>query len=221
MTLLDAAPSAPVTAGCPHAAALGAVMRRLALSLLVACAVPAVLFYSVLRVAGLTPAILTALAWSWGAIGWRRVTGRPMSGLLALTVTVLTIRTIFTLCTGNTFIYFLQPVLSDGIVALVFLASLASARPIVARLAADFYPMSPALTEHPHVRRLFWRLTLMWGGVCLAKGAVGYWLLESLSVTNFVLIKSSAMIGLTALAVGATIWASLVVLRHESVVAVG
>lgn len=209
----------PVTVVHSHGAALVAVLRRLAMSLFVACAVPAALFYAVLEIAGLTPAILAALAWSYGAIAWRRVTHRPMSGLLLLTSTVLTIRTIFTLSTGNTFVYFLQPVVSDGIVALVFLASLASARPLVARLAADFYPMSPGLAAHPRVRCLFWRLTLMWGGVCVVKGAVGFWLLESMSVSNFVLVKSSAMIGLTALGVGVTVWASLIALRHESVVA--
>ncbi|WP_148615047.1 VC0807 family protein [Nocardioides rubriscoriae] len=220
MTSLDVAPPAATAPVCPHAAALASVMRRLALSLLVACGVPAVLFYATLQAAGLTAAILTALAWSYGAIGWRRLSHRPMSGLLLLTATVLTIRTVFTLSTGNTFVYFLQPVVSDVVVALVFFVSLASARPLVSRLAADFYPMSPDLAAHPHVRRLFWRLTLMWGGVCLAKASVGFWLLESLSVGAFVLVKSSAMIGLTALAVAVTVWASLVVLRHESVAGV-
>ena len=216
MTSLDVEPQA-ATSSCPHGAALVAVLRRLAVSLVVAVGVPAVLLYAVLQLAGMTPAILAALAWAYGAIAWRRLTHRPLSGLLLLITTVLTIRTIFTLSTGNTFVYFLQPIISDGIIALVFLVSLASARPLVARLAADFYPMSPDLAAHPRVRRLFWRLTAMWGGVCVLKGAVGYGLLMSLSVANFVLVKSSAMIGLTALAVAVTVWTSLVVLRHESV----
>lgn len=216
MTSLDLAPSVTAGSPCPHTAALGAVLRRLSVSLLVAVAVPAVLFYATLQVAGLAPAILAALAWSYGAIAWRRVTRRPTSGLLILTATVLTIRTVFTLSTGNTFVYFLQPVVSDGVVAAVFLMSLASARPLVARLAADFYPLSPELTAHPRVRRLFWRLTLMWGGVCVLKGVVGYWLLISLSVSSFVLVKTSAMIGLTAIAVAITVWASLLALRKAS-----
>ena len=216
MTSLEIAPPAPARTPCRHTAALGAVMRRLAVSLLVAVGVPAVVFYATFQVLGLTPAILAALAWSYGAIAWRKVTHLPMSGLLVLTSTVLTIRTIFTLSTGNTYVYFLQPVVSDAIVALVFLASLAAARPLVARLAADFYPMSADLAAHPRIRRLFSRLTLMWGGVCLLKAAVGFWLLESLSVPTFVLVKSSAMIGMTVAAVAVTIAASLVVLRHES-----
>jgi uncharacterized membrane protein len=211
------APAVVPTVPCPHAAALAGVFRLLAVSLLVACGVPAVLFYAALQVAGLVPAVLTALAWSYGAVVWRKVTGRPTSGLLVLTVTILTIRTVFTVSTGNSYVYFLQPVVSDGIVALLFLASLASARPLVARLAADFYPMSPDLAAHPRVRRLFRRLTSFWGGVCLLKAATGFWLLESLSMADFVLVKSGAMIGLTVVAVAVTIWAALHVLRHESV----
>lgn len=217
MTSLQTTPQASPTSTCPHGAALTAILKRLVVSLVVACGVPALLFYGVLEVAGLTPAILAAVAWAYGAVAWRKVTGRPMSGLLLLIVVILTIRTVFTLSTGNTFVYFLQPVVSDGVVALVFLASLATARPLVSRLAADFYPMDPDLSGHPLVRRLFWRLTLMWGGVCVLKAGVGFWLLSSLSVASFVLVKSSAMIGMTALAVAVTVWASLLVLRHESV----
>ncbi len=196
-----------------------AVLRRLAVSLWVACVVPAALFYVTLVTVNVTAAVVAALAWSYGAIGWRWVTDRPMSGLLALTVTVLTIRSVFTLSTGNTFVYFLQPLVSDALVAAVFIVSLASTRPLVARLAADFYPMSDGLATLPRVRRLFWRLTLMWGLVCLLKGMVGFWLLESLSVADFVLIKSTAMIAMTALAVVVTIWASTQVLRKERMLA--
>ena len=216
-SLTSLAPS-PVDAVDAHPG-LAAILRRLGVSLWVACVVPAALFYLTLVTVGVTAAIVAALVWSYGAIVWRWVTERPMSGLLALTVTVLTIRSIFTLSTGNTFVYFLQPVISDGLVAVLFLVSLASARPLVARLAADFYPMSAGVADLPRVRRLFWRLTLLWGGVCLLKGMVGYLLLTSLSVANFVLIKSSAMIAMTAAAVAVTVWASATVLRRERMLA--
>lgn len=214
-------PSTETPHNSPQHPPVMAVLRRLAMSLWVACVVPATLFYVTLVTVGMTAAILAALVWSYGAILWRWVTERPMSGLLALTVSVLTIRTIFTLSTGNTFVYFLQPVVSDGVVAVLFLVSLATARPVVARLAADFYPMEGGIAARPRVRRLFWRLTLLWGTVCLLKGLVGFWLLASLSPVNFVLIKSLSMISMTAIAVGVTVWASALVLRKERMLAVG
>lgn len=185
------------------------------MSLGVACVVPGVLFYIALVTFDVTAAVITALTWSYGAILWRRATNRRMSGLLMLTVAILTIRTAITLSTGDTFIYFLQPVVSDGVVALIFLASLATTTPVVARLAADFYPMDLDVAARPRIRRLFWHLTLLWGGVGLVKGGVGYWLLQSQSLVDFVLIKNIVVISLTVCAVGVTVRASTYVARRE------
>ena len=117
---------------------LRAVVRRVSLSLVVACVVPAALFYACFRVDGVWTAIVVALGWSYGAIAWRAVTGRRPSGLLLLTALLLTARTVLSLAVGSTFLYFLQPIISDAVVAAAFLVSLATARPMVARLAGDF-----------------------------------------------------------------------------------
>src|SRR5687768_3862972 len=77
----------------PHPG-LAAVIRRVALSITVACAIPAALFYGVFSVAGVWVAIGCALAWSYGALIWRAMTGRRTSGLLVLTAAVLTGRTL-------------------------------------------------------------------------------------------------------------------------------
>ncbi len=185
------------------------------MSLGVACVVPGVLFYIALVTLDVTAAVIAALTWSYGAILWRWATKRRMSGLLMLTVAILTIRTAITLSTGDTFIYFLQPVVSDAVVALIFLASLATTTPVVARLAADFYPMDLDVATRPRIRRLFWHLTLLWGGVGLVKGGVGYWLLQSQSLVDFVLIKNIMVISLTVCAVGVTVRASMYVARRE------
>ena len=39
------------------------------------------------------------------------------------------IRTLIALLTDSTFLYFLQPIISDGVIAAMFLLSLATARP--------------------------------------------------------------------------------------------
>ena len=204
----------------PYRPSLGIVLRRLAVSLSVACIVPAVLFYLALVLSGVTAAVITALTWSYGAVVWRWATKRRTSGLLVLTVTVLTIRTAITLSTGNTFIYFFQPVVSDGLVALIFLASLATATPVVARLAADFYPMDHDVATRHAIRRLFWRLTLLWGCVGLAKGGLGFWLLESQSLLSFVVLKNVMVVSLTVAAVSVTVIAATRVLRSEGLLPV-
>ena len=119
------------------------------MSLLVAVVVPAVVFYGSFVVAGVWTAIAVALAWSYGAIAWRAVTGRRTSGLLVLAALLLTGRTVLSVLADSPWLYFLQPVISDGAVAALFLLSLASARPMVARLAGDFYPMDHELAARP------------------------------------------------------------------------
>lgn len=157
-------------------------------------------------------AVIGALAWMVAAMGWRYTTKRPVSGLLILTLGVLTIRTAFTLATGNTLVYFIQPVFTDLAVAAVFLGSLWTARPVIARIAPEFYPMSAAVAAQPEIRRLLRRLTLMWGLVILTKAGITLWLLVSLSTATFVLIKGGAIITLTLTAAIVTVvWAGVVV----------
>lgn len=198
-----------------HCPSLGAVIRRVGMSLLIACAIPATLFYGCFRLEGVWTAIFAALLWSYGAIGWRAATRRRPSGLLYLSALVMTGRTLIALLTDSTFVYFLQPIVTDGVFATVFLASLAHSRPMVARLAGDFYPMDDELSVRPRIQRLFWYLTLMWGVLCAAKATMTMWLLLSQSLETFVLVKSVAILGINGLAVAATIALAVVVGRKE------
>lgn len=194
---------------------LGSVVKRVALSLLIACVVPAALFYVCLMTTGVWSAMLAALAWAYGAIAWRALTRRRTSGLLILTAIVLTGRTIVSFVADSTYFYFLQPIISDGVVATAFLLSLAGARPMVARLAGDFYPMNHEISVRPRIRRLFRDLTLVWALVCLGKAGATLWLLQTQSMETFVLANSLTGLTLTALAAAATIVTASVVARAE------
>jgi hypothetical protein len=199
----------------PAGPQLKAVIARVATSLATAVVTPAILFAATLVIINVYAAVSVALAWMVAAMCWRWATKRPVSGLLVLTLAIMTIKTSFTLATGNTFVYFVQPILTDAAVATIFLTSLWTARPLVARIAPDFYPVDAALAARPRIRRLFRRLTLLWGLVLLVKGSLTLWLLMSLSTVNFVLIKGSAILTLTLLATTATIALSAIVGRQE------
>lgn len=191
------------------------VLPRVAVSLATAVLAPAALLWVTLVIFNVATAVVVALAWIIGVMGWRWATKRRVSGLLLLTLGVMTVRTVFTLATGNSFIYFVQPVFADFAVAAIFLGSLFSARPVIARLAPDFYPMGAADAARPEIRALFRRLTLMWGLVILFKGGLTLWLLESLGTVNFVLIKGGAIVTLTLTAAVVTgVW-SVIVGRQE------
>lgn len=198
-----------------HRPTLAAVIRRVSLSLLIAVVIPAVVFYGVFVLAGVWPAIIAALVWAYGAIAWRAVTRRRTSGLLILAAILLTGRTALSVVADSTWLYFLQPVISDGAVAALFLLSLASARPMVARLAGDFYPMDHELAARPRVRRLFWHLTVMWAVLGLAKASITLWMLQSQSLETFILVKSASMLAINVLAAFATIGLAALVARKE------
>jgi uncharacterized membrane protein len=138
-----------------------------------------------------------------------------VSGLLLLTLMGLTARTAFTLATGDPTLYLLQPAVTSGLVGIVFLGSMATSSPVVARLARDFYPMCDDLSGRPRVQRLFRRLTLLWASVCLVKSAVTTWLVLTLSMPDVVLAKTLAFPALTASAAGVTVIAALRVVRAE------
>jgi hypothetical protein len=122
----------------PQRPGVASVVRHIAVSLLVATAAPSVLFYVCMIVANVWVALVVALAWCYGALAWRVGTGRRTSALLWVVAVGLSAKTAIAFATGSTFIYFVQPAFSDTLLATIFLVSLATARPAVARLAADF-----------------------------------------------------------------------------------
>lgn len=211
--------SGPASENVPavrHPPRLRTILGHLLLSLLTAVVVPGVLFAVSLVMASVWAALVVAITWCYGAIAWRALTRRRMSGLTILTVVGLTGRTALAFASGNTYIYFLQPVINNVILALLFLLSLATARPVVARLAADFYPMSADVAKRPRVQRLFWQLTLLWAFVCLAKAVATLWLLQSQSLVSFIMVKNVVFLGLTVAAVAVTVFAALWVARREN-----
>ena len=194
---------------------LRCVLRRVGLSLLIACVVPAIVFYSLFVTFGIWTAIVACLCWSYGAIAVRALTGRRTSGMLLLTAGVLTLRTLVALAAQSTFIYFLQPVLTDLLLGTTFLVSALTARPLVARLAGDFYPLTDDLHARPGIQRLFRRLTLVWAAALLAKAAVVFVLLESQPLATFVLAKGIVVPVTNASCIAFTVLLATAVARHE------
>jgi intracellular septation protein A len=194
---------------------LWSIMRRVGLNLLVACLIPGVLFYSLFVVLGVWPAIVGGLAWSYGAIAFRALTGRRTSGMLLLTAGVLTVRTVVALAAQSTFIYFLQPILTDLLIGTAFLVSVLTVRPVVARLAGDFYPLTDELHARPGIQRLFRRLTLLWAAALLTKAVVVFSLLETQSLNTFVLVKGIVVPVTNVTCIGLTVLVATAVARHE------
>jgi hypothetical protein len=184
----------------PH---IRAIVRHLSISILMANVIPSLLFYFCMVLGNVWMALVAALLWCYGALAWRLSKKQRVSGLLIITMIGLTAKTLMAFASGSTFMYFLQPAITDGVIAALFLSSLVTARPVVARLAGDFYPMNEDIEKRPRIQKLFWNLTLMWAVICLAKSVVTFYLLENLSRTDFVAVKEVFI--LATILTGATV----------------
>jgi hypothetical protein len=64
----------------------------------------------------------------------------------------ITVRTVIYLLSGNEFVYFFQPIMRTVATAAVFALSVCIGRPLIARFAADFCPLSPDVQSRPACR---------------------------------------------------------------------
>lgn len=202
-------------------AVLTAVARRGLPHIIEATVVPAVLFYAFLTFWGIGAAFTVALVWSFGAIVRRLVTGRQVPPLLVLASVGLTVRTIVAVASGSTFVYFLQPALATLSMGAVFLGSIAIGKPLIARFAHDFCPLSPEIVGRVGVVGLFRRLTYLWAGVNFATAITNLVLLETLPLNSFVAIKTVSGWGITVTAVAVTVSASVRTARCEGLMGPG
>lgn len=152
--------------------------------------IPVVLFIGLLHLAGTTPALLGALAFSLGALGRRLKRKETVSGLLVLTTVGLVARTVAALLTGSLIIYFLQPTVATALVAATFLGSVMLGRPLAERLLVDMCPVGDETRSHPELQRFFTHVSLWWAFTSSINFGITLWLLLDHSPTTFVLVKS-------------------------------
>lgn len=198
---------------------LGAIIRRCWPHVVEATIVPAVLFYGCLVFAGLEWAYFAAIVWSFGALARRLVMRKPIPPILVLGLIGLTVKTVVAILSGSSFLYFFQPILANVAMAVAFLISIAVGRPLIGRLAHEFWEVTPDVAARPAVRRLFRRLTLLWAVANLTIATLTLALLLWLPLAVFVPIKQVSGLALTFGAVFLTISLSLRTARLEGLIA--
>jgi hypothetical protein len=180
-----------------------------------ATVVPSAIFFVVWHFAGPWSALLSALGYAGALIARRIARSRPVPTLVLVAMLGLTARTIASLGTGSTFIYFLQPIFGTAAISLAFFGSVVIGRPLVNKVAMQFCPMRESDAARHGVQRLFRGLTLFWGGVLMTNAIATLVLLLTLSSNAFVLAKTFLNPGLTIIAVTLTIYWSVRVARRE------
>jgi uncharacterized membrane protein len=183
--------------------AIGALLRRAIPIVVEAVLVPTGLFYLGFWLGGVWGGMIAAFVWSLGALGRRMIVG-GVSGLLVLAVVTLAARILATGVSGSSDVYFLQPVVGEAALGLVFLASLPAGRSLVHRLAHDFVPLD-GLAPHSRLRRVFAGITVLWAAVFLLLSFLGWYLLGHSTVAAYVGYRTAISAGVKALAIAASV----------------
>jgi len=194
------------------------VARRGGPKVLEATVIPALLLYGCLQWANVGVAYLAAVAWLYACVGRRWIRRRPVPPLLVLGAVGITVRTLVAVWTGSTFVYFVQPVAGTVATGCVFGASLIIGRPLIGRLAGEFWLITPEVAQNPKVRSLFRGLTVLWAVVNIVTAALTLVLLLTLPLTTFVAVKQASGLAVTVLAIYVTIHWSHRVACQEGIV---
>ena len=209
-----------VRSALPRRHVLTAVAKRGLPGIIEASLVPSAIFALVTLRFTATTAMLAVLVWGYGTILRRALRGRRVPAVLVLAMMGLTIKTLVGVLSGSTFAYFLQPVATTVAVGAVFFGSVLLGRPLIARIAHDFCPISPEVASRPSVMRLFAGLTLLWATVQLVNAGATLGMLFSLPTTLFVVLKPAASLLISGAAVAITVtWALRTAHREELVFA--
>jgi hypothetical protein len=192
-----------------------AVAKRLTPMLIEATLIPTLLFYAFLVTLDLRWAFVAGLVWCYSAVGRRLIGHRTIPGLLVLGCLGVTVRTVIYLLSGNAFVYFVQPILRTVVTGATFALSVLIGRPLIARFAGDFCPLSPDVQARPAIAQLFRRLTYLWAAVNAAAAAVSLTLLLTVPTAVFVGTATVAAWALTCTGVVLTVADAVRTARSE------
>lgn len=197
---------------------VGAVGRRMVPHLIEFTLIPTALLYVLLILTELRWALLGALGYTCAAVLRRLAVGRPIPGLLVLATLGISGRTTIYLFSHSSFVYFAQPILRTVLTALVFAGSVAIGRPLIARFADDFCPLSADVRCRPGVVQLFRRLSCLWAVINAVAAGATLTLLLTVPVAVFVLTAAVTAWTITTAGAIVTTVASVTTARREGLI---
>jgi len=152
--------------------------------------VPLLLFYAAFWTVGIAGALAGALAWSYGLLLHRMLTGRRVPAMVLMAAVALTVRTVIALVSGSLLAYFAAPVLGTLIVAGVFAVSVPLGQPLAQRLVGELGILPPELIENSVVQAHLRRVTLFWAIENVINAGVTVLLLLTQPLPVFMAVKT-------------------------------
>lgn len=138
-------------------------------AVIVASLIPLGLFYVGLAFGSVVAAIVISSVYTYSVATYQYVRWRRVSGVLLMTVFMVTLRAGTAAASGQPFLYFVVPVAETGGFALLFLATMLTREPLIVRLARDFVPA--VAKDFASRRQLIRWLSAVWTFTYLASAA--------------------------------------------------
>jgi len=139
---------------------------------------------------------VAASVWGLLVLGWYWVKQNEFDGFSGIGAAYALSELAGLLVTQNPDWYLISPTISDWMMGAVFLGSMLASRPLIQRLSEqmaglDAFPEEVRNSEY--FRRLWLRLSLLWGGAYLLRGALNYVLLATTPMEVY--LASRIMLG--------------------------
>jgi intracellular septation protein A len=193
------------------------IVRKVFTTLALVSALPMAVFYVTMSLYGLRAAALATVSVYYVGLLLKALRHKPILAAAVLTAGLLSIRTVVMFLTGSAFVYFLQPVASTVGLATVIAASALAGRPVLDRLAHEFCPFPAELSVQLRKQGFFTRLSGVWSMAYLINAVGTIWLLRTMSVGGFVVVKSVLGPAMTITAVAVSLLYFHLAMRNQHV----
>jgi hypothetical protein len=165
----------------------GAIVRRAAPRLVRDAFGPLACFFAGWKLVGLGFGIGLALTFGLTVYLAERRSERP-GALVRVALAIVCLRAVVGVSSGSATVYLAQEIGIDLLLATGVFASVATGRPIAAWIAADVYPLGPAIRQTPAFRETMVTVSVVWGVYFLCRAAVRLVALLTLGTDSYVLV---------------------------------
>jgi hypothetical protein len=156
---------------------------------------------------GRDPGLVAGLAAIWLTAIIRKIATGSVPSLLTISAIVLTLQTAVVLASGELWLFLLQVPLANLAMCVLFARTAGGPEPLIARLAAEVVALRQPGIRHPGLHRFFQRATWLWAGIFLILTAGLGLLMETETVSVFLMLSTAATIALVVAGAGAsTVW---------------
>jgi len=166
---------------------------------------PIIAFYVGWKISGL--AIGIGLATAVGVLAYRLARRADRSGNMAkMALGFVVIQAVVGLLSNSAVVYLGQSVLTSGALGLVFLGSVALGRPLAGVFAQDTFPFPEEIRTSATFRRVFGRVSLVWGLYLVVRAVLRMVVLTNASVDAYVAVNAATGAPLMAALMAWSLW---------------